>query len=135
MEYGRWGEHRSRVRARLEGDFLVTPVTQPSVEPLRGQLRDLSCCGMGGEMGVCLPPGTAVRVRLLLNGDRTVEVRGLVARCEPKEQAYHLGVRFIDPPLHLKVSVSSLTTPRLKGPLPPHLQQLVQDTRELRLTA
>jgi hypothetical protein len=135
MESGRWGEHRSRVRVRLEGDFLVTPVTAPSVDALRGQLRDLSCCGVGGDLGVYLPPGTAVRVRLLLNGDRSVEVRGLVARCEPKQGAYQTGVRFIDPPLDLKVSVSSLTTPTLKQPLPPHLRQLVQETRELRLTA
>lgn len=135
MESGGRGEKRTRVRVALQGEFLVVPATAAKVDALQGQLRDLSCCGLGGAVGVYLPPGTAVRLKLSLNGERSLEVRGLVARCEPKNEGYEIGVRFIDPPLDLRVSVGVLTAPSLRGPLPPHLQELVQETRELRLTA
>ena len=135
MRSGQRGENRSRLRVALTGEFVIAPATAAKSDAFQGQLRDLSCCGLGGLVEVYLPAGTAVRVKLSLSEQRTLEVRGLVSRCESKEGGYEIGVRFIDPPLDLRVTVSSLTAPALRGPLPPHLQELVQQTRELRLTA
>ncbi len=127
MDSGRRGEHRSRCRVALEGEFLIAPATMPKNEAWRGALRDLSCCGLGGMLDVYLPPGTMVRLGVAIKQERQQEVRGLVARCDPGGERYQIGVRFIDPPLYLRVTVSSLTSPPLRGPLPAHLQEILQE--------
>ena len=135
MEHGRRGEHRSRVRVPVQGVLLLSPASLPNAQAVPGRLHDLSCCGVGAIIESLVPVGTAVRVRIDLGPGRHIEVRGLVARCDKSAEDCSVGVRFIEPPLDLRVTVSSLTAPAVRGPLPPHLQSLLAPLAELRHSA
>ena len=120
------GERRSRVRLRLDAPFCVTPANYRGVDPIRGRTQDISCAGLGGMLAGLLPTGTPVKIQLHCRDEDYMSVSGIVSRCAPQEDGvtFLLGVRFVEPSVDVRVTISDLSAQRPAG-LPPSLRQMI----------